>query len=85
MLMLALRVYETELCGGCGHPRSEAWDASHDPADPENDVVYATGAPYRCLACTSLENGKKDYMKQLGDDTDYAAGTYWITELVHRR
>ncbi|MGG5257456.1 hypothetical protein [Phycicoccus avicenniae] len=83
LILRALHEYESGLCA-CGHPRSESWSPEHDPANPEHVARYQTGAPYRCFACTELAKSQKRYTTQLGQDSDYADGAYWVTELVPR-
>ena len=77
-LMSAFQRYEEDL-HTCGHPLSEAASALADPDNPKGEWVYKAGLPYRCHACTALEQAKAPYSGK-----DYDPSRVWAVEKIMR-
>lgn len=81
LILQALTAYDADMCS-CGHPRAQAWNPDHDPADFNHKAKYETGPPFRCFACTALAKSQARYSQMYGEE--HSHGAYWVTQLVPR-
>jgi hypothetical protein len=58
---VALTIYESALCSGCGQPLEESTSPAADPASPDSIWHYDVPAPARCHGCTAMQQAQTGY------------------------
>lgn len=83
LLLGALREVDADICGGCGHHRTDTLNPLHDRANPQHVAYYDTGLPWTCLACAAKDLAIARASK--GREPEDLAGLQWAVELVPRK
>lgn len=73
LLAVALTLYESGICPGCGQSLRESTDA-------ELEEQWVTDLPHRCHACTAIARRAKEY-----DDAEFPQAYRFVVGLRSKR